>query len=163
MSYDYIFNNAKSSLFMQVIPLVAHWIRMWSFILPMEKREVLATGCNRLEKVAHDLYSQCNSAIMLMLSRSYLASLFWWLIHVSTLCDPWCNFFVIIGTSKLIKSRMHHSMQRLGRAMTPFRKNVRWLWIVILFYSGLFIIVFMWIVVLYQNYDVSSDVCVWKR
>jgi hypothetical protein len=57
--YDYIFNNAKSSLFMQVIPLAISWICTWSFLLPMEKREVLVTGCNRLEKVARDLYSQC--------------------------------------------------------------------------------------------------------
>jgi hypothetical protein len=65
---DYIFNNAKSSSFMQVIPLATHWIRMWSFLLPMEKREVLDTGCNRLEKVARDLYSQCNWRFDLRLS-----------------------------------------------------------------------------------------------
>jgi hypothetical protein len=60
MSDDYIFNNAKSSSFMQVISLATNWIRMWSFLLPMEKRKILATGYNRLEMVAQDLYSQCN-------------------------------------------------------------------------------------------------------
>jgi hypothetical protein len=29
---DYIFNNAKTTSFMQVIPLATHWIRMWSFL-----------------------------------------------------------------------------------------------------------------------------------
>ena len=57
---DYIFNNAKSSSFMQVVPMAIHWIRTWSFLQPMEKRVVLASGCNRLEQVARDLYSQCS-------------------------------------------------------------------------------------------------------
>jgi hypothetical protein len=34
---DYIFNNAKSTSFMQVIPLASHWIRMWSCLQPPEK------------------------------------------------------------------------------------------------------------------------------
>jgi hypothetical protein len=57
---DYIFNNAKTAYFMQVIPLATHWIRMWSFLQQMKKREDLVTGYNRLVKVARDLYSQCN-------------------------------------------------------------------------------------------------------
>jgi hypothetical protein len=57
---DYNFNNAKSVSFMQVTPLATHRIRMWSCLQSTEKREDLATGCNRLEKVARDLYSQCN-------------------------------------------------------------------------------------------------------
>jgi hypothetical protein len=57
---DYIFNNAKSSSFMQVISMATHWIRMWSYLQPMEKRVDLDTGCNRLERVARDIYSQCS-------------------------------------------------------------------------------------------------------
>jgi hypothetical protein len=58
ISRDYIFNNnTKTTSFMQVIPLATHWIRTWSFLQQMEKREDLVTGCNRLEKVARDLYS----------------------------------------------------------------------------------------------------------
>jgi hypothetical protein len=57
---DYIFNNAKSTLFMQVILLASHWIRMWSYLQSTEKREDLVTGCNQLERVARDLYSRCN-------------------------------------------------------------------------------------------------------
>ena len=57
---DYIFNNAKSSSFMQVIPMATHWIHMWSYLQPMEKREALDIGCNQLNLVARDLYSQCS-------------------------------------------------------------------------------------------------------
>jgi hypothetical protein len=56
---DYIFNNAKSTYFMQVISLATQWICMWSYLQSMEKREDSVTGCNRLEKVARDLYNQC--------------------------------------------------------------------------------------------------------
>jgi hypothetical protein len=34
---DYIFNNAKTTSFMHVIPLATHWICMWSFLQSMEK------------------------------------------------------------------------------------------------------------------------------
>jgi hypothetical protein len=63
-----IFNNAKTTSFMQVIPLATHWIHMWSFLQQMEKRGDLVTGCNRLEKVARDLYSQCNWRFDLLLT-----------------------------------------------------------------------------------------------
>jgi hypothetical protein len=43
---DYIFNNVKTTS--EVIPLATHWIRMWSFLQPMKKRENLVIGCNRL-------------------------------------------------------------------------------------------------------------------
>ena len=57
---DYIFNRAKTTSFMQVIPLATHWIRMWSFLQSTEKRNEMAIGCNRLESVARDLYNQCS-------------------------------------------------------------------------------------------------------
>jgi hypothetical protein len=34
---DYIFKNAKSTLFIQVIPLATHCIRMWSYLQLTEK------------------------------------------------------------------------------------------------------------------------------
>ena len=55
---DYIFNNAKSFSFMQVIPLATHWIRMWSVLQSTEKRGALDIGCNQLELVARDMYNQ---------------------------------------------------------------------------------------------------------
>jgi hypothetical protein len=55
---DYIFNKAKSTSFMQVVPMATHWIRMWSYLQPMEKRKDMDIGCSRLERVARDLYSQ---------------------------------------------------------------------------------------------------------
>ena len=57
---DYIFNNAKSTSFMQVIPLATHWIRMWSFLQPTEQRQALDFGCNHLEMIARAIYSQCS-------------------------------------------------------------------------------------------------------
>ena len=57
---DYIFNNAKSSSFMQIIPLATHWIRTWSYLQSMDKQGALDSGCNRLELVARDLYNQFN-------------------------------------------------------------------------------------------------------
>jgi hypothetical protein len=65
---DYILKNAKSSSFMQVIPLATHWICVRFYLKPTEKREVFVTGCNRLEKVARDLYSQCNLCFDLRIS-----------------------------------------------------------------------------------------------
>jgi hypothetical protein len=55
---DYIFNRAKQNSFMQVIPLATHWIRMWSFLQLMDKRQEMDFRCNRLELVAWDLYNQ---------------------------------------------------------------------------------------------------------
>jgi hypothetical protein len=58
MRNDYIFNKAKQNSFMQVIPLATHWIHMWSSLQPMDKRQEMDFGCNRLELVARDLYNQ---------------------------------------------------------------------------------------------------------
>ena len=55
---DIIFNNAKKSSFMQVIPLAIHSIRMWSYLQATDKHAVLDIGCNRLLSVARDLYNQ---------------------------------------------------------------------------------------------------------
>jgi hypothetical protein len=45
--------------FLQVISMATHWIRMWSYFQQEEQREAIDYGCNRLETVAQDLFSQC--------------------------------------------------------------------------------------------------------
>ena len=65
---DYIFNNAKLCSFMQVIPMATHWIRMWSYLQPTDKRAVLDSGCNRLLLVARELYTQCSWRFDLMIA-----------------------------------------------------------------------------------------------
>ena len=40
---DHIFNNVKSTSFMQVITQATDWICMWFHLQPMEKRDVVAT------------------------------------------------------------------------------------------------------------------------
>jgi hypothetical protein len=62
---DYIFNRAKSNSFMQVIPLATHWIRMWFYLQPTDKREKMDTRCNRLESIVRDLYTNPVSILIL--------------------------------------------------------------------------------------------------
>ena len=57
---DYIFNRAKHTSFMQVIPLATHWIRTWSYLQSTEKRDAMDSGCSHMELVASDLFSQCS-------------------------------------------------------------------------------------------------------
>jgi hypothetical protein len=51
---DFIFNKPKTSSFLQVISLITHWIRVWSYFQQEEHRAVMNSGCNRLETVARD-------------------------------------------------------------------------------------------------------------
>ena len=55
---DIIFNNSKVSSFLQVIPLATHWIRTWSFLQPLERRQDMDFGSNRLELVAREFFNQ---------------------------------------------------------------------------------------------------------
>jgi hypothetical protein len=55
---DHVFNKPKALLFLQVIPMAVHWIRTWSYLQPLEQRDVMDSGCNRLEMVAQDLFNQ---------------------------------------------------------------------------------------------------------
>ena len=41
---DYIFNRAKKTSFMQVIPMATHWIRTWSYLQSTEKRGAMDSG-----------------------------------------------------------------------------------------------------------------------
>jgi hypothetical protein len=56
---DFIFNQKSFPSFLQVIPLVTHWIHMWSFLQPSMDRPDMDSGCNRLATVARDFYSRC--------------------------------------------------------------------------------------------------------
>jgi hypothetical protein len=57
---DFVFNKQKKYSFLQVIPLATHWIRLWSYLRPVEQRQDMESGCSRLETVARDLFSQCS-------------------------------------------------------------------------------------------------------
>jgi hypothetical protein len=50
-----IYNKSRASSFVQIIPLATHWIRMLSFLQPVEHRQDMDTGCNLLETVAQGL------------------------------------------------------------------------------------------------------------
>jgi hypothetical protein len=56
---DFIFNKKSYTSFLQVIPLVTHWIHMWSYLQLAGERHDMDTGCNRLGTVARDFYSRC--------------------------------------------------------------------------------------------------------
>jgi hypothetical protein len=55
---DFIFNKSCFPTFLQVIPLIVHWIHMWSYLQPAEQHQDMDIGCNRLETVARDIYSR---------------------------------------------------------------------------------------------------------
>jgi hypothetical protein len=55
---DKVFNKTRASSILQVILVASHWIRMWSYLQPVEVREAMDIGCNRLETVARVLFSQ---------------------------------------------------------------------------------------------------------
>jgi hypothetical protein len=55
----FIFDKPKTPSFLQVIPMVTHWIRTWSYLQQEEQQVVMDSGCNRLEMVARDLFKWC--------------------------------------------------------------------------------------------------------
>jgi hypothetical protein len=55
---DIIFNKQNGTNFLQVIRRAAHWIQQWVFLLPLEHREGMVTGCNRMLVVAQDFFFQ---------------------------------------------------------------------------------------------------------
>jgi hypothetical protein len=54
-----IFNKPKTPSFLQVIPMIAHWIRTWSYVQQEEQRAEMDFGCNCLETDAQDLFHRC--------------------------------------------------------------------------------------------------------
>jgi hypothetical protein len=55
---DLVFNKNTGTNFLQVIRRAAHWIQQWVFLLPLELREDMVTGCNRMLVVAQDCFFQ---------------------------------------------------------------------------------------------------------
>jgi two-component response regulator (ARR-B family) len=55
---EVVFNRSANSNFLQVIQRVASLIYLWSYLLPVEQREPLATGCNRLMAVVRAIFNQ---------------------------------------------------------------------------------------------------------
>ena len=53
-----IFNKKQGTNFLQVILRAAHWIRLWAYLLPVDQRELMDVGCNRLVMVAQNCYFQ---------------------------------------------------------------------------------------------------------
>jgi hypothetical protein len=53
---DFIFNKSRFPSFLQIVPLAIHWIRMWSYLQPAERRQDMDIGCNHLATVAWDIY-----------------------------------------------------------------------------------------------------------
>jgi hypothetical protein len=52
---DIIFNNKTKFSFLQVIFSMVHWIQLWGLLSPTVLRDILATGCIRLQMVAQDI------------------------------------------------------------------------------------------------------------
>jgi hypothetical protein len=65
---EFIFNKSHFSLFLQVIPLAIHWIRMWSYLQSAECRLDMDIGYNRLATVAGDIYSQFRGGVLIVAS-----------------------------------------------------------------------------------------------
>jgi two-component response regulator (ARR-B family) len=55
---DLVFNNQSGTNFLQVIRRAAHSIQQWVFLLPVEQREDMVIGCNRMLVVAQDFFFQ---------------------------------------------------------------------------------------------------------
>jgi two-component response regulator (ARR-B family) len=55
---EVVFNISANPNFLQVIHRAVSLIHLWSYLLPVEQREPLATGCNRLIAVVRDIFNQ---------------------------------------------------------------------------------------------------------
>ena len=55
---DVVFNKSVNTNFLQVLHRVAYWINMWSFLLPVDQRGSMDTGCTRLMAVVRAIYNQ---------------------------------------------------------------------------------------------------------
>jgi hypothetical protein len=53
---DLVFNNLKSTNFLQVILRAVHWIQQWACLMPEDQRQDMVIGCNRLLMVTQDFY-----------------------------------------------------------------------------------------------------------
>jgi hypothetical protein len=53
---DKVFNKTRASSILQVIPVASHWIRMWSYLQPVEVREPWILGAT-IWRRSHGSYS----------------------------------------------------------------------------------------------------------
>jgi hypothetical protein len=89
----FIFNKLKIKSFLQVIPMVTHWIRTWSYLQQEEQRGEMDSRCNHSETVARDLFNRGDWRLhkritIQMYHHNHFSLLFRWMIHMSTLCEP---------------------------------------------------------------------------
>jgi hypothetical protein len=82
-----IFNNQKGTNLLQVLWLAAHWILLWSYVLPKDQREyivigwLLRTSISRLLGGGILIESKMDSILLLFIFK--------WLIHVVNLAEAW--------------------------------------------------------------------------
>jgi hypothetical protein len=81
---DYIFNKLCFSTFLQVIPLVIHWIHMWSYLRPEEQRQDMDIGCSHFEMIAQDIYNRFGWRFDCRLTCWYI-----WLLWKNIFLDGW--------------------------------------------------------------------------
>jgi hypothetical protein len=55
---EVVFNRCANPNFLQVIHTAASLIHLWSYLLPVEQREPLDTGCDRLMAVVRAIFNQ---------------------------------------------------------------------------------------------------------
>jgi hypothetical protein len=55
---DVVFNRAVTPNFLQVFHRASSWIHMWSYLLPVEQRDPMDVGCNRLMGVVRAIFNQ---------------------------------------------------------------------------------------------------------
>jgi two-component response regulator (ARR-B family) len=55
---EVVFNKCANPNFLQVIHRAASLIHLWSYLLPIEQREPLDTGCNRLMAVVWTIFNK---------------------------------------------------------------------------------------------------------
>jgi hypothetical protein len=52
---DIVFNKKIKFHFLQVIHMMAHWVQLWAYLLPLGQRDIMVSGCSQLQMVAQDI------------------------------------------------------------------------------------------------------------
>ena len=55
---DVVFNKIRDAHFLQVVHRAVYWIRLWSFLLPLEQRDAMDSGCTRILAVVRAICCQ---------------------------------------------------------------------------------------------------------
>jgi hypothetical protein len=79
--------------------MAALLIYLLSYLLPMEQREPLDIGCNRLMAVVRAIFNRvvgCTLGVLKISHRLYIAcSFFPWLIYTATLSTRDCDVIIL--------------------------------------------------------------------